>query len=124
MEDDCVIKSIDQLKTIPKEDRPQAMDAGWISKKINDKPAGILKFTWEEAKASNLVSLEQIAYNNWGDKIWAELGAGPINFIGKVKYNVLLKAANKHSNDSMHEIVEKINSAAEYKDCRYTGITS
>ena len=124
MVDNCVIESPYQLRTIPKEDRPQVKDTSWKSERINDKLAAQLQFTWEEAKAINLASLEQIAYHKWGAKIFRELGAGPTNFIGKVKYNVLLKAANKYSNDLMVKIVNKIDSTTKYKGCRYTGITS
>ena len=120
MEDDCEIKSLDDLITIPKEDRSKVMDTSWKSEKINGKFASQFEYTWNEGKASEIMSLEQIAYLKWADRIWLQPSVD-YAVQGKIKYNVLLKAANKYSDDLMLTIVDKINSTREYKNCRYTG---
>ena len=121
MEDDCEIKSLDELITIPEEDKPKVKDTSWKSEKINGKYASEFNYTWNEGKASGIMSLEQIAYLKWYDAIWMQPSADKEQ--GKIKYNVLLKAANKYSDDLMSEIVYKINATRQYKDCRYTGPT-
>jgi len=124
MENNCKF-GIDDLISFTKKEQNKVMNSAYQlikhPTKLNGVPITLFQYSWKQAKWSKKITLEQIAYFVWGDTMFKGRHHPLREFLGNLKYNMLVRAANEYRDDRLDKMVYKVDAKLSYRKCRITG---